>query len=71
MVVEPHLDCVALGKLGDVRLLLSGGGVKALAGEGMELVKVRHVNLGDAGPGASCSGLTIGSAHAMMAAILQ
>ena len=70
--VDSHtLTAMPWGKLGDVRLLLSGEAVKALAGEGVELVKVGLFNLGDAGPGASCSGLTIGSAHAKMAAILQ
>ena len=37
-MVEPHLDCVALGRLGDVRLLLSGEGVVALVLEGAVVV---------------------------------
>ena len=55
VMVEPHLDCVAQGRLGDVGLLHGGEGVEALAGEGVELVKAGLARLGDAGPGASCS----------------
>ena len=60
VMVEPHLDCVAQGRLGDVRLLLSGEGVVALVlddleksevGEGaVVVVKDGLVCLGDAGP---------------------
>ena len=55
VMVEPHLDCVAQGRLGDVGLLHGGEGVVALAGEGVDLGKVGPVRLGDTGPGASCS----------------
>ena len=51
MIMElPHLDCVDLGSRGDVGLLHSGKGVEALAGEGVELVRVGLARLGDAGP---------------------
>ena len=53
MIVElPHLDCVALGRLGDVELLHSGEGViVALVLEGAVVVaKDGLVHLGDAGP---------------------
>ena len=61
MVVKPHLDCVALGRLGLEGVLLVGDVVVALvlAGEGVGLAvaEVGLVRLVDAGPGASCSGL--------------
>ena len=66
MVVKPHLDCIAQGRLGNVRILLGGEGVEALAGDGVELVKARLACLGDAQAGAACSGLRIPSAHLSM-----
>ena len=54
MVVKPHLDCVALGRLGLVGVLLVGDVVVALvlAGEGVGLAvaEVGLVRLGDTGP---------------------
>ena len=51
MVVKPHLDCGALGRLGNVRLHLVGEGVVALVLEGaVVVVKDGLVRLGDPGP---------------------
>ena len=53
IVVKPHLDCVALGRLGLVAVLLVGAvGVDVLAEEGVGLAvaEVGLVRLGDTGP---------------------
>ena len=54
IVVKPHLDCVALGRLGLVGVLLVGDVAVALvlAGEGVGLAvaEVGLVRLDDAGP---------------------
>ena len=62
MVVKPHLDCVALGRLGLEGVLLVGDVVVvvlvvegAVAKDGLFRLSL------DAGPGASCSGLTFGA----------
>ena len=59
MVVKPHLDCVAQGRLGLEGVLLVGDVAVALvlAGEGVSLAvaEVGLVRLGDTGPKASCS----------------
>ena len=74
VVVKPHLDCVAQGRLGLVGVLLVGDVVVVvvvLVVEGT-VAKDGLVRLSlDAGPGASCSGLTFGAQTAKMAAMQQ
>ena len=72
MVEYPHLDCVAQGRLGLEGVLLVGDvAVVVLVVEGAVAKDgLVHLSL-DAGPGASCSGLTFGAATAKMAAMQQ
>ena len=64
MVEQPpaHLDCVALGEVGVVVVVLHGGeGVVqlALTGEDGVVAKAGLVRLGVVQPGAACLGRTI------------
>ena len=72
MVVKPHLDCVALGRLGLEGVLLAGDVVVVVLVVEGAVAKDGLVRLSlDAGPGASCSGLTFGAQTAKMAAMQQ
>ena len=72
MVVKPHLDCVAQGRLGLEGVLLVGDVVVVVLVVEGAVAKDGLVRLSlDAGPGASCSGLTFGSQTAKMAAMQQ
>ena len=71
----PHLDCVALGRLGPEDVLLIGDVVVALvlAGEGVGLAvaEVNLIRLSDTGPKTTCSGLKFRAATGKMAVMQQ
>ena len=72
VVVKPHLDCVAQGRLGLEDVLLAGDVVVVVLVVEGAVAKDGLVRLSlDAGPGASCTGLKFGAATAKMAALQQ